>query len=187
MIPRRLVSVREFARNVQISDTAVHKMFANGTLPEQCKVVPEGKSTYKIDFDMAMAAFVAAGGAPKSTDYQGGPRSNRPLDEASRETAELPQANTKRMKDAEHALKVALLKQKLDTNAGRLVERRAVDMEIFAAGRYIRDRVQEIPDTAIDDILAVAEDRHAARLVLKRHVDKLLHEIAKRLEKYDTN
>ena len=57
-------------------------------------------------------------------------------------------------------------------------------MEIFAAGRLIRDRLLEFPDAIIDEILAAADDRAAARLILKDGMTDILRDITKELAKY---
>jgi len=171
-----LVSVREFARRVKISDTAVHKMFASGQLPEDCKVIPKNGKTYKLDLYKTIAAFNAVGGAPHSDEYEGSKRSNR--DALPSEPEAAPRSNIQKAKEAKIVLEAQLLKLKYEQESGKLVAKEDVYRALFGFGKELRETAMAIPDRITADLVAANSDSGLIHAILSAAIAEFLETMA---------
>lgn len=198
------VSIREFAKIVGVSESAVRKAIAAGkivssidyTNPTRPKINavaavkewgrnhdPSYERTEKVSAEMQIKVE-----EPKDAKGVKPPKKEKVKDEV--ETEDIPKlphpaqggrsiAEIKRQ-TAEVKLRLAAvdLKQK----QGQLVDKDLVFRSLFNAGQEMRTALQTVPDRCIDGILA-AKDRNEAHVILYTEITNALerlHEIYKR-------
>lgn len=164
------ISVKEFARRMQVSDTAVHKAIRAGKIVKG--TAGEGKSrviypTVAEDewrqafdpsyagrskaLDKRLAAPVATSAPIAGTNPDTGAKvaQNAPGAAASVEDTSLAAA-----KRVQAVLKAQQMRLELEQAQGRLVDKNAVYDALYAAGAEVRSAIMAVPDRCIDDLMA---------------------------------
>lgn len=179
------VSLREFGRQIGVSDTAVRKAIAAGkiskavdyTNPKRPLIDPEiavvewGKN---YDPSYHRTEKVTDGmGASKPTSV-GTDSENEPKTSGGKSLASI------KLQTAEVRLHKEALE--LKTKRGELVSKEKVYRSLFAAGQEIRTSLQALPDRVIDDILACKTRNEAHGVLYNAIADALeaLSEIGNR-------
>lgn len=185
------ISIREFARRVGVSDTAVLKAIRAEKIvkaldysnPKRPKVDPDialqewGKNynpnyerTEKVNENMGSGK---ASPNPKTVEKKAKvdtsekvdtsqPVNGKSLAEIKRNTAEV---------------KLHLAALELKEKSGQLVDRDKVYKALFAAGQEIRTTFQSLPDRVIDDVLS-ARSRNEAHTVLFNAISDALETLS---------
>lgn len=198
------VSIRQFAKVVGVSESAVRKAIAAGKIVDSIDLTnpkrplihavsaakewgrnydPSYERTEKvtenIKIEKDVVPAVKKNPAPQKKKTQ--------IEEEHDEVPNLPHpaqggrslADIKRQ-TAEVKLRLAAVE--LKQKQGQLVDKDLVFRSLFAAGQEMRTAMQAIPDRVIDSILA-AKDRNSAHVILYEEITNALerlHEIYKR-------
>lgn len=177
-----LLSIREYARSVGKSDTAVHKAIKSGKIVNGYVVDAHGKR--KIDPDIATAEWDLHKDPSYQRTYKNG-KSNlddieAPKALAPNSVAAITSGGKKSLADlkrdtAEVKLHIAAIE--LKEKKQQLVDKDKVYKALFAAGQEVRTTFQAIPDRVIDDILA-APTRNDAHSVLFNAIADALDQLS---------
>lgn len=166
------VSIREFARRVSVSDTAIRKGIASGKISKQAVTFHPGNGRPELLFDIAIADWRAnGGGLQKEEGRDTNPKKKaapvnkeQVMKEAVAEVADnvsVPQqpkdSNSISLAEAKRQAAIYDSKLKGLELAERqkiLVPRDKVYRELFAISQEVRTALQGVPDKYIDNILA---------------------------------
>lgn len=180
-----IISIREFSRRVNVSDTAIRKAMNAGHIVRG-KVVDNGMP--KINFEAAKQEWdiyqSQQGKAIKPTTTptpqpvkQAAPTPTPPAPVAQGEALK-PQAGTlAAARLVKEQLNAKLLEMEVKEKMGKLVDKDRVYANLFAAGQELRINLQTLPDRYIDDIRA-AGSRNEAHTILLKAINEVLTEIA---------
>lgn len=146
---------------------AVNKRIKAGDI----KLETAGDGTQGIDPEKADAAW---GGKP---NQPGADKIREPRDDG--QAAPLVSLNKIRAKS--EGIKALKLAAELDRMKGRLVERRAVASQAFAATRITRDQLRGMPAKLAYRLANVTEPVEAEK-ILREEVDQILRELARKFQ-----
>lgn len=176
------ISIRQYARDSKVSDTAVHKAIKAGKIVKglthdekgRPRILPEIANKEWGEFKEAPAAPVktpaAKPQAVKNPTVLEAPGSTTNEDPA-------PTNNLARARLAKEISRAKLLDLEYQTKKGKLVDKDAVYKALFAAGQEIRATFQAIPDRHIDEIVS-AKTRNEAHEILAGVIGKALESLA---------
>lgn len=166
------ISIKQFARDLGISDVAVHKAIKSGKIEHG--LVRDEKNRPWIIPDIAMAEW----GNKFDPNYV---RSHQLADKllgSKSEEQEHPETPGKRSTAELKRLlsEVRLQKEAIELRRmkGELVEKAQVYSNLFAYGQEVRQHFEMLPDRTIDAILA-ARSRAEAHEVLTVAIGEALH------------
>jgi DNA-binding transcriptional MocR family regulator len=172
------ISIREFARRLNVSDTTIHKAIKAERI---VKGYTEGAGRKSIDYEIAKREYNST--ASPTRENRKPPRSAEssgitaqaviPFDEG--DPASMNAERLRKIK-AEADLKELELKEK----TGALTSRDEVYRELFAIGKELRVALVAIPDRVIDDLMASA-NRNEAHGILLRAISTVLEQASDRV------
>jgi hypothetical protein len=182
---QRYVSIREYARQKGVSDTAVHKAIAAGHILDDALQIVDGKKKgidpSLADFQWSQSISVAKSRKPDPESRFTAPKpapKPAPVRDIPADTSLAPTANgapsTAKAQQVEAVFKAKLRELEFKKKSGSVVDKAQVYRALFAAGQEIRTAFQSIPDRTIDDILA-APSRNDAHTILARAIDEALN------------
>lgn len=181
MAGKEQISIREFARRVGVSDTAIRKFIEAGSITTGIEWTETGRA--KVDYEIMLNHWNDRGGAlvvksepnkstyiPKKTQVIAPPPPTKtPAGEMS-----VSEANRRAA-----VYKSQMMGLELAEKQGTLVNKQKVYKALFEYGQVVKTDLLAIPDRHIDEILA-AENRNIAH-------QKLYEAISKALEQLTTN
>ncbi len=170
------ISIRELARRLNVSDTAIHKAIKAERI---VKGYTKGAGRKSIDFEIAKREYNSTASPTREN--------RKPRPEANGETAQASinfgdddsgTLNAERLRKikAEADLKELELKER----TGALTSREEVYRELFALGKELRVSLVAIPDRVIDDLMASA-NRNEAHGILLKEISTVLEQAADRV------
>jgi len=174
------VSIRQFARDLGVSDTAIHKAVKAGRIVDGIVRDESGKPW--IIPSIAKAEW----GRTYNPNYERKSDLYQKLDEAHSEGAsgqsgEAPQVGTGRstaeLKRLLSEIRVQKEAIELRKAKGELVDKKKVYAQLFQMGQEVRSTFQAIPDRIIDGILA-ARDRNEAHYILTSAISDALNQLS---------
>lgn len=163
-----LMSIREYARHIGVSDTSVHKAIKSEKIVNGVVII-DGKK--KINPDVATSEWEAHKDPSYERTYKSG-HTNSSVVSKSVDVAKVSTISSggerKSLADikrdtAEVKLHIAAIE--LKEKKGQLVDKERVYKALFSAGQEVRTTFQSIPDRVIDEILS-APTRNDAHAVL---------------------
>ena len=191
------ISIREFARNLGVSDVAVLKAIKAGKIvkgidysnPKRPKVNPKvaaeewgrnwdptraSAQPLRERFEPTKAKPISVDKKPKVDAVAGKTPPGSTDGESGRSLAEI------KRQTAEVRLRLDALE--LKERMGQLVDKDAVYRALFAAGQEVRTALQAIPDRVIDDVLAARSRNESHQVLYNAIADALemLNEISER-------
>ena len=155
-----VISKREFAKRVGVTDTAINKAIQKGFIEHG--VDSNGKLIYEV-------ALGEWNNRPKSIQEA----NKNQLEKEVKENGGDNFVSFNEAKRREALLKVQMLAIEIKERKGELVERVKVDNELFDLGAIIRTSLQGIPDKHIDNILACATRQEAHSILYKAITESL--------------
>jgi predicted DNA-binding transcriptional regulator AlpA len=187
---QELISVRECARRIGVSDTAIHKAIKDGRISVAAHHPKSGwpqmdfedvLAKWHSNTDPAMQRSSPDGGngrmkagakvAAGATSARTAP--DQPTDSYDREP--IPPYNESRAMKEAYAAKSAKLD--FEEKSGALVSREQVKAEEFAIARRVRDAILNVADR-IDAELAAVTDAREINLRLKRELTQAMAALA---------
>lgn len=188
---QEIISIREFARRVGVSDAAIRKAISSGRISKAVGRNPaNGRPT--VDYAMASEEWAASGGGAHSTNYTPTAVSQTIRAAGNTDAANLGGAQAKSqpadavtMVAAKKAQAVYIAKIKeleYRKMAGILVEKDQVYKALFAFGQELRNNLLNIPDRIMPDIRAAVTDSEAHAMLYEAIANELdkLSEMAQR-------
>lgn len=184
------VSIREFSRQVGVSDTAIRKAIASGRITSDAVVKREsGRPELILEIALRDWQSVTSGKELQKrqeqlTDKPSARRKNYPKDQVG--STAPPQTETHSagsgVSYAEAKRQAAIFDAKmkgleLAEKQGMLVNKDKVYKALFAAGQEMRNALQSVPDRHIDQILA-AKNRNEAHTLLYNAISDCLDKLA---------
>lgn len=179
MAKKEEISIREFARRVGVSDTAIRKFIESKNITDCVEYTETGR--VKINYEVMLGHWNDRGGSmavkfePNKSDYI--PKKNKQV------TAPPPPTKTAtgEMTVNEANRKAAVYKSQLmglelAEKQGLLVNKQKVYKSLFEYGQVLRTDLLAIPDRYIDEILA-ADSRNAAHQKLYEAISKALEQL----------
>jgi hypothetical protein len=172
-----LISIREFARRIGVSDVAVGKAIRSGKIVKG--VDYSNPKRPKIDQDVAL----------KEWGKHVNPNYNRQQTEKIQEQgysgsapAETSVRSIAEIKRQHEEVKLRMSALELKEKQGQLVDKDKVYKALFAAGQEVRTAMQAVPDRVIDDVLAAQTRNEAHQILFNAIADTLemLSEICNR-------
>ncbi len=178
------ISIREFARRIEVSDTAIRKAINAGHIVGG-RVFENG--TPRIIYELAKTEWESyqtqQGKAVKQSTTTPTPQPQKPAAIPTPPAAVVnteaprPQAGTiAAARLVKEQLNAKLLEIELKEKMGKLVDKDRVYATLFSAGKELRVNLQTIPDRHIDDILA-APSRNEAHTILYNAIAEVLEQI----------
>lgn len=160
-----LISIREFARRVGCSDTSIRKAIKAGKIVKGIVHNSEGRD--KLDYDTAFKEYTAA--------YDPSYPSNDKLRAKMMHAAETPTepaagGDTSSMAAAKRAqaiIKAKILEIELKEKQKKLVDKQAVYLALFDAGKEVKASIMAVPDRVIDAVFS-AKSRNEAHTILTK-------------------
>lgn len=152
------ISIREYARRIGVSETAIRKAIKKGKIfrgydPDNKKIIPAYADK---EYGSLMSESSAVPTSSGTKDNMG--RVSL--------TKDMPYAEIKKAKEL---VQTKLLALELQREEGKLVNKEQVYKELFDFGRTMRTSLLQIPDRYIDDILR-APNRHEAYTILVKAI-----------------
>lgn len=182
MAGKEEISIREFARRVGVSDTAIRKFIEAGNISTGIEWTDTGRA--KVDYEIMLTHWNDRGGAlvvkskPNTSDYI--PKKHTkivaPPPPSKTPTGEMSATEANRRAAV---YKSQMMGLELAEKQGTLVNKQKVYKALFEYGQVVKTDLLAIPDRHIDEILA-AENRNIAH-------QKLYEAISKALEQLTTN
>jgi hypothetical protein len=184
----KLISIREYARRRECSDTAVRKAIAAGHIKQSALETDKRGRVTGINADLAdkqwsktfslsgtrnpkLAKKIASKAGTKETILAA-----EAIDtEADKGLAR--NASTAKAQQVEAFYKAKLRKLEFEKKSGEVVDKAQVYRALFAAGQEIRTAFEGISDRCIDDILA-APTRNDAHTILQNAIDDVLKTVS---------
>jgi hypothetical protein len=182
-----IISIREFGRRVECSDTAVRKAIKEGIIVNGVHTKDNGQPA--ISFEIALAEWSARGGGeqklnsgienkssyiPKNKIQMVVKNSNQQSQQTGTGTTTREEANRQKA-----ILTAELLKIELAEKKGTLVNKAHVYKSLYEMGQVIRDSMLAIPDRIIDNLLSVGnESRNDAHALLQKEINETLQRVA---------
>jgi predicted transcriptional regulator len=174
------ISIREYARRVGVSDTAVRKCIKAEKIVRGVVYDANGKpyiipsianAEWAKSYDPSYERVTQSGG--RATVYSAAPQ---PIEDAvappsTNQTTDTSLAAARR---AQAVYKAKILEMEMKQKQGSLVNKDQVYKELFEAGKELRQSFEKLPDRIIDDILA-ARTRNDAHLILKDSIFDILN------------
>jgi hypothetical protein len=182
------ISIREFSRRVNVSDTAIRKainagyivagrVFENGGPRILFEEAKREWDIYQTQQGKAVTAKPKTGTPTQSAKPAVNPTPPAPVVPAPLGEAPKPQAGTiAAARLVKEQLNAKLLEIELKEKMGKLVDKDRVYAALFSAGKELRVNLQTIPDRHIDDILA-APSRNEAHTILYNAIAEVLEQI----------
>ncbi len=175
------ISIREFARRVGVSDTAIRKMIASGRMTEKsldrAPITGRPSIIYKqalIEYQAAAGGLVKESGVDSTPQkYRTPPTTPPPPNDQPREQTSIAEA---KRQSAIYDSKLKGLE--LAERQKVLVPRNKVYEELFAFGQEIKSNLISIPDKYIDLILATTT-RSEAHSILYKAITESLETLAR--------
>lgn len=160
------ISIREYARRIGVSETAVRKAIKKGKIlrgydPSDKKIIPT-----LADKEYGSLSSVDAAQSSISLPKEGIGKVSLNKD--------MPYAEIRKAKEL---VQTKLLALELQREEGKLVNKEAVYKELFDFGRTIRTSLLQIPDRCIDDILR-APNRHEGYNILLNAITEVLTQLS---------
>jgi hypothetical protein len=185
---KTIISIREYARRRECSDTAVRKAIASGHIKKSAlEVDASGKVTginpSMADKQWASTFSIAGTRNPKLANKiakKAGTKEAVAASEAVDTDADkglARNASTAKAQQVEAFYKARLRKLEFEKKSGELIDKAQVYRALFAAGQEIRTAFEGIADRYIDEILA-APTRNDAHTVLQNAIDDVLKSVA---------
>jgi DNA-binding transcriptional MocR family regulator len=170
------ISIREFARRLNVSDTTIHKAIRAERI---VKGYTEGAGRKSIDYEIAKREYNSTA-SPTRENRKPRPEANSEAAQAvipfgEDDPASLNAERLRKIK-AEADLKELELKER----TGALTSREEVYRELFAIGKELRVALVAIPDRVIDDLMASA-NRNEAHGILLRAISAVLEQASDRV------
>ncbi len=173
------ISIKEYARRMEVSDTAIAKAINTGKIVEG--VVRDEKNRPWIIPDIATKEWAKA----YNPNYGRKPKSYALLDAAAaqetKEDAQQPTTGSGKsiveLKRLQSEIRIQRDALSLRREKGELVDKKKVYGQLFAMGQELRTNLQVIPDRVIDSILAAA-DRNEAHGILYNAISEALASMA---------
>lgn len=170
---KKITSLRQFAKMVGVSHTAIEKAIKAGRIPKAA-VYKDAAGKHKI-YDVALAKkSFSENSDPAKVKVKAAPESDPP--ESPTEKAQAETYNKSRTIKEVYAARKAKLEY--ETMAGELVEKRKVKMEAFNVARKVRDAMLNIP-SRMSAQLAAETDPHKVHTILEEEIVKALEELAR--------
>lgn len=167
-----IISIREFARRVGVSDTAIRKAIKLGKI----KMVQTG-SQKGINYETGLQAVKDFGiGAiynEKNTE-------NNILEPTIPNVAAKTKADTATFQESkrrEAYFKSELARLEYEKESNILVNKQEVYKQLFALAKEIKNQILLVPDRCIDEILE-AESRNESHTILLKELNETLVDIA---------
>jgi hypothetical protein len=188
------VSIREFARQMGVSDVAVAKAIRTGkitegidyTNPKRPKVDPElaakswGRNFNPIDGRTNPAFAEKLEKIAIEEEAAPPPKQNASFVDV--EPAVSTNSSIAKIKQQHEMVKLQSAALDLKIKKGEYVRKSEVYRELFAAGQELRVQFQAIPDKCIDDLLAAGTRGEALR-ILQAHIADALEMLDKTTDK----
>jgi len=171
-LSQKLLSIRAYARQKNVSDTAVRKHIKSGL------VKLHGKKIDPEEADAALKQGIDPGQSEGgNAKLAGGVKPTKEV--KSGQMVSLYEARTARANFAARREKIAVEREKmaLDVKRGKLIERSEVERVWFEKARLIRDGVLNIPDR-LASLLASVSDPHKVHQLLDTELKKALNDVA---------
>lgn len=174
-----IISIRKFAKLNNISDTTIHKMIKADKIVHG--LVQNDKGKPAINRPIAQAEYDSWAGGSHSSNYVGGPRSNKNVTNApaskDAKPAREPESTvmkTAKQAQAVYAAKTAELEFK--RKFGELVDRQKVYKQLYQLGDVIKSTMRAIPSRTTASIRA-AKTQNEGQNILSEEIDKGLEKI----------
>lgn len=195
MTETEIVSYREFARRVDISEASVRNAVKRGWIVQG--VVTRDSGRPALDYQVALNEWTASPAGAQAARKNTSPKSayipKIPKSPAGKLEKEDTASRTSRMNVVDPELmrakkdmldnQTAMSKLDLQLKAietqrklGKLVDKETVYKELFEFGKVLREALTAIPDRIIDDILA-APDRASSHSILDQAIRTTLETI----------
>ena len=177
------ISIREYARRVGVSDTAVRKCIKAEKIVRGVEYDANGKpyiipsianAEWAKSYDPSYERVTQSGG--RATVYSAAPQ---PIEDAvappsTNQTTDTSLAAARR---AQAVYKAKILELQMKEKQGSLVDKQFVYKTLFEAGQEVRSALQAIPDRVIDNILA-ARSRNDAHKILFDAISDALEQLS---------
>lgn len=176
------ISIREFAKRLGITDSAVHRARKDGVFSKgestrkwgkrklPCMVWPVAKEEY---FSNGRGIHAAAYGQSQDAKI----KSNIKVDESEVPSESTPIGHNltsiQRAKLHYEVFRAKKVELEYREKLGELVNKEQVYQELFSAGKLLRDAVMNIPEAVVDDLLAARSRAEALELLTTRLADAL--------------
>lgn len=165
-----LISLREFARRVGVSDTTIRKAVKSG------KIV-EGLIDGKIDHDKAFREWSKAYDPAYASNDKLRSKMMAGIDKADKTADEhADEVHTGSMNTAKRAqaiLKAKLLDLEFKERQGALVDKKMVYMALFESGKEVKASIMAVPDRVIDAIFSASSRNEAHTLLTQALIEAL--------------
>lgn len=174
----KYISIRQFAREMGVSHTAINKAIKQGRIIEGHK---KGLGIIREIAEQEYRDNTEPGkGRPPASK-------SRPRDGGGGEVRrELPPTEDSfaHAKKAKMVYEAQIKKLEFEEKSGRLVDKSIVYKELFAAGKELRISLLAIPDRIIDNLMACGTRNEAHAMLLKELTESLeeFADINKRLK-----
>lgn len=196
-----LIAIREFARRVGVSDTAVHKAIKAGRVslgePNQANgrprlQWPQARDQWMANSDATKRTHVGPqGGSPRRDSYGGNAPAPAPLPTRAQtlagEAEDAPSVaaagpgpagpSLAASRAVREAYQARLARIEYERAIGKLVDADAVKVSAFKTARAVRDGLLNIPDRIAAD-LAAESDRSRVHAMLSRELRDALRSLS---------
>ena len=166
---KEFLNFTEYSRHRGVSDVMVHKAVREGKIVEGLVRI-EGRKM--IDWKKADAEWDQHKNPARPRATKGSKAA--PLLEQKPDPGSYAEA--KRFKELLTAKKLEL---EIKKREGKLVDKDGVYRALYAYGQEIRMNLESLPDRVIDNILANANDRHTAKMILVAEIEHILLDLSK--------
>lgn len=162
-----IISIREFARRVGVSDTAIHKAIKLGKI----SIVEDGKKK-GINYQTGLHELQAFGiGGTKEKTCENITNLNA------------DNATFIESKRREAFFKSELARLDLEEKNGTLVSKEQVYSDLFDFGNEVKNTILSIPDRIIDELITLSKDRNAAHNLLTYSLTDALTALSEKANK----
>ncbi len=178
MADKNLISIREFARRVGCSDTAIRKAIKSGKISKGYIGRPDGHG--KIDYEAAFKEWSASYDPSYPSNEKLRAKMMATLDKQKPQT-ETPEAqgtsvdgaSMNAAKRAQAILKAKILEIELKERQGKLVDKQQVYMALFEAGKEVKASIMAVPDRIIDAVFSAPNRNEAHTILTKALIEAL--------------
>jgi hypothetical protein len=184
-----LISQREFARRVGVSEGMIRKAVDNGWIIQGCTKRPSGLPA--IAYETALAEWNASPGGIKSAaknintpaDVKTKPLDTKPPAASDQRAPLLDPAISADKKqiieDKKFSTRLQLQRQALELQKaqGKLIDKEATEKQLFEFGQSITENLMTLPNRIVD-LIRSAADRHTAVTIFTNELKQALRALA---------
>lgn len=192
------VSIREYARRIGVSDTAVRKAIKSdkiikGLVRDQNGnplIIPtiateEWRLSRDITHVKTVSAKLDTALKPKPKPQKGSVQKSKPQRTEPQPKAKLEpepfedpiskmENSLVAAKRAQAVYKAKMMELEMKQKQGLLVDKKLVYSALFDAGKELRQAFEALPDRWIDQIISASKDRNKAHLILTDAIQEVL-------------